>query len=69
MCDPDLENDLCCMFERYVQLAAAGKKLTPAEKKVATEKALGMLLKDSLGDKFKKINETSVFPIHKDKTK
>ncbi|XP_041362928.1 uncharacterized protein LOC121378710 [Gigantopelta aegis] len=69
MCDPDVEKDLCCMFERYVVLAAAGKKLTAAEKKVATEKAIGMLLKDSLGDKFKKINESSVFPIHKDKTK
>ncbi|XP_041363270.1 uncharacterized protein LOC121378942 [Gigantopelta aegis] len=66
--DDETQQGVSDMFDTFIELAA-GKKLTDRERNVANEKAISMLLKDSLGERYKKISETSVYPVHKVKTR
>ena len=68
MVDEETRAGLHSMFDTFVELAA-GRKVTPHDKVSANEKAISMLLKESLGERYKKISETSVYPIHKVKTR
>ncbi|XP_041363271.1 uncharacterized protein LOC121378943 [Gigantopelta aegis] len=68
MVDVDTQQGLTSMFDTFVDLAA-GRKVPDDDKYVANEKAVSMLLKDALGERYKKISETSVYPVHKIRTR
>ena len=68
MADEETLFGMRTLFDTFVDMAA-GRKVPDDEKYVANEKAISMLLKDTLGERYKKISETSVYPMHKIKTR